>query len=136
MKWKDFPHSENLLDNPAVVFLQRLFVGFDDVNPNEVGVVLVPLSVCQTLQEDLYETETSAGESEYKQTEFSLSASVQQAESSNNTGSAHLFSHIRANVAPTLGHCAAWASLSASTMSCKVTYFSGSLRYTALIFWR
>lgn len=51
-------------------------------------------------------------------------------------GRAHLFSHIRANVAPTLGHCAAWASRSASTISCRVTYFSGSFRYTALIFWR
>lgn len=68
MKWKHFPHSENLLNNPAVVFLQRLFVGFDDVNPNVVGVVIIPFSVCQTLQEDLYETETSAGESQYKQT--------------------------------------------------------------------
>lgn len=51
-----------------MVVLQRLFVGFDDINPNVVGVVLIPLSISQTLQEDLYETETSAGESHSRQT--------------------------------------------------------------------
>lgn len=61
-----------------MVFLQRLFVGFDDINPNVVGVVLVPLSISQTLQEDLYETETSAGESHEKTNESSsLSGSGQ-----------------------------------------------------------
>lgn len=49
---------------------------------------------------------------------------------------AHLFSHIRASVAPTLGHSSGWASRSASTISCKVMYFSGSWRYTPLIFWK
>lgn len=29
-----FPHVENLLNNPAVVLLQRLLVGFGDINPN------------------------------------------------------------------------------------------------------
>lgn len=52
------------------------------------------------------------------------------------SGSAHLFSHIRANVAPTLGHSAAWASRSATRISCRVTYFAGSFIYTPLIFWK
>lgn len=56
------PHLKNILDNPAVVFLQRLLVGFDDIHLDEVGVALIPFSVHQTLQEDLDETETSAGE--------------------------------------------------------------------------
>jgi hypothetical protein len=45
-----------------VVFLQGLVVGFGDVNTDEVRVVLVFLSVCQALQQDLNETETSVGE--------------------------------------------------------------------------
>lgn len=45
-----------------MVFLQRLLVGFDDIHPDEVGVALIPFSVHQALQEDLDETETSAGE--------------------------------------------------------------------------
>lgn len=49
-----------------MVLLQRLLVGFDDIHSDEVGFVLVPLSVCQTLQEDLYETETPAGEMSHK----------------------------------------------------------------------
>lgn len=50
-----------------MVLLQRLLVGFDDVHPDEVGVALIPLPVHQTLQEDLDETETSAGESQRAQ---------------------------------------------------------------------
>lgn len=56
------PHLKNILNKPAVVFLQCLLVGFDDIHPDEVGVALIPFSVHQTLQEDLDETETSAGE--------------------------------------------------------------------------
>lgn len=87
------PHLKNILDNVAVVFLQRLLVGFDDVHPDEVGVALVPVSVHHTLQEDLDETETSAGGGractkqthmeeregrERKHTSASLTASAQQ----------------------------------------------------------
>lgn len=64
-----------------MVLLQRLLIGLDDINPNEVGVVLIPFSVCQTLQQDLYETETPAGEIPYKDFFFflmSMSAEVQQ----------------------------------------------------------
>lgn len=67
-----FPHIENLLNNPAMVFLQCLLVGFGDIDPNQVGVVLISVSICQTLQQDLYETETPAGETRY------LAASPQQ----------------------------------------------------------
>lgn len=45
-----------------MVFLQGLVVRFGDVNTDEVRVVLVFLSVCQALQQDLDETETSVGE--------------------------------------------------------------------------
>lgn len=45
-----------------MVFLQRLLVGFGDIDPNQVWVVLISVSICQTLQQDLYETETPAGE--------------------------------------------------------------------------
>lgn len=58
-------HIENLLNNPAVVSLQCLLIGFGDINPNEVGVVLISVPVCQTLEQDLDETETPAGETEY-----------------------------------------------------------------------
>lgn len=59
---RPLPHAEELLGKPAVVTLQRLFVRFDDVNANGIGVVGVPFSIRQALQEDLDETEASAGE--------------------------------------------------------------------------
>lgn len=55
-------YVENLLDDPAVVSLQRLLVGFVDVDPDQVGVVLVSFSVSQALQQDLDKTETPAEE--------------------------------------------------------------------------
>jgi hypothetical protein len=45
-----------------VVFLQGLVVGFGDVDTDEVRVVLIFLSICQALKQDLDETEASAGE--------------------------------------------------------------------------
>lgn len=47
-----------------MVFLQRLLVGFGNVDPDQVGVVLVSLPVGQTLEQDLYEAEAPAGKEE------------------------------------------------------------------------
>lgn len=82
MKDKDintyFAHIENLLNNPAVVSLQCLLVGFGDIDPDQVGVVLIPVPLCQTLQQDLYETETPAGETRYLAAEVSTNTQVHQ----------------------------------------------------------
>ena len=56
------PYLEDLLDEPAVVLLERLLIRPGDVDADEVGVVLVFLPIGQTLQQDLDETETPAGE--------------------------------------------------------------------------
>lgn len=47
----------------------------------------------------------------------------------------HLFSHISASVAPTLGHSAPYISFSTSRMFCRVRNLAGLVSYTALIFW-
>lgn len=96
-----------------MVFLQRLLVGFDDIHPDEVGVALIPFSVHQTLQEDLDETETSAGEGRRAQNKHTMEEKthINQSDcfgsaalSSTIHNGAHRLSHIRAKVAPTLGH--------------------------------
>lgn len=46
----------------------------------------------------------------------------------------HLFSHMSANVAPTLGHSAPYISFSTSRMFCRVRNLVGLVSYTALIF--
>lgn len=50
------------------------------------------------------------------------------------TRARHLFSHISARVAPTLGHSAPYISFSTSRMFCRVRNLVGSVSYTALIF--
>lgn len=44
-----------------MVSLQSVLIGFGDIDPNKVRVVLISVSICQTLQQNLYETETPAG---------------------------------------------------------------------------
>lgn len=129
-------YIKNLLNNPAVVSLQCLLIGFCDINPNEVGVVLISVPVCQTLEQNLDETETPAGETEYIKAFISLDESWTDSMTQLSSGGPYLFSHIRANVAPILGHSAPWASRSATTMSSRVVYFAGLVTYTALIFWK
>lgn len=58
-----------------MVSLQCLLIGFCDINPNEVGVVLISVPVCQTLEQNLDETETPAGETEYIKAVISLDES-------------------------------------------------------------
>lgn len=55
------PDLEDLLHQPAVVLLQGHLVGLGGVDPDVVGVVLVPLPVTDALQEDLDEAEASVG---------------------------------------------------------------------------
>lgn len=116
-------YIENLLNDPAVVPLQRLLVGFVDVDPDQVGVVLVSLSISQALQHDLDKTETPNG----GRKRSDAPPEPVRPDPCVFRDRAHLFSHIRAKVAPTLGHSAPWASRSASRMSLRVTYFAGSL---------
>lgn len=52
-------YLKNLLHDPAVVFLQRLIVGFSDIDADEVGIVLILLAICQTLQQDLNKAQAS-----------------------------------------------------------------------------
>lgn len=54
-----------------MVFLQSVLIGFVDIDPNKVRVVLISVSICQTLQQNLYESETPAGGSR-KQTHLLL----------------------------------------------------------------
>lgn len=51
------PYLKNLLHNPTMVSLQCLLVGFRDIDTDVVGIVLIPLAICQTLQQDLNEAQ-------------------------------------------------------------------------------
>lgn len=53
------PYLKNLLHYPAMVSLQRLFIGFSDIDADVVGIVLISLAICQTLQQDLNEAQAS-----------------------------------------------------------------------------
>lgn len=53
-----FTYVEDLLHQPAMVFLQCQFVGFSGVDPDEIGVGFVPLPVRDALQEDLDKLQT------------------------------------------------------------------------------
>lgn len=56
-------YLKNLLHYPAVVSLQRVFVGFSDIDADLVGVVLILLAICQTLEQDLNEAQASEEDS-------------------------------------------------------------------------
>lgn len=53
---------EELLNEPAVVSFQGHFVGFGEVDSNQVGVALVLLPIGEALEQDLNESQTSGGE--------------------------------------------------------------------------
>lgn len=121
-------HQEKLLQHPAMILPQGQLVGFDGVHADQIGVVLVLLPIAKALQQGLDEPESpgggGGGEKLLRGCQCPPPLSWAPVRSSSHPSGAeaalrsppHLFSHMRAKVAPTFGQADPCISFSASKM--------------------